>query len=233
MTERYRAGKRLWSESDDARLRREYPDTPTAVLARELKRSLAATYNRAKSLGLTKSAAYLESPAACRLRRGDHVGAGTRYGKGHVPANQGLRRPGWFAGRMKVSQFKKGSRPHTWVPIGTEVFDRDGYHKRKVSDDRTRPSRFNWKFVHALVWEQAHGPVPVNHAVAFKNGDKSDTRIENLELITRSALMKRNTVHNLPLPLKQTIHLLGQLTRRIREKSENDHGLEKQNHRPA
>ena len=227
MTDRYRAGKRLWSRADDARLRREYPDTATPTLAHALRRSLAATYNRARLLGLVKSATYLASPAACRLRRGDHVGAATRFRLGQAPPNKGLRRPGWAAGRMRDTQFKKGVRPHTWKPVGTEVLDDDGYRKRKVSDDRTRPSRFNWKYVHVLVWEAAHGPVPAGHAIAFTNGDKTDIRLDNLSLISRRALMARNTVHNLPAPLAQTIQLLGALKRQIRRRA---HG-EEQDHR--
>jgi hypothetical protein len=30
----YRASKRLWTAAEEARLRREYPDTPTQTLAR-------------------------------------------------------------------------------------------------------------------------------------------------------------------------------------------------------
>jgi hypothetical protein len=49
-------------------------------------------------MGLRKSAEYLAGPEACRLQRGDSVGARTRFSAGHVPANKGLRRPGYFPG---------------------------------------------------------------------------------------------------------------------------------------
>ena len=218
-SDRYRAGKRLWSTADDARLRRIYPNEPTAAVAQTLRRTVFSVYGRADLLGLRKSEAYLASPAACRLRREDFVGAATRFKPGHTPANKGSRRPGWFAGRMKTTQFKKGQAQHTWVTIGTETRDPDGYLKRKVADDRTKASRFNWRFVHVLVWTEAHGPVPHGFAVAFKNGDKTDIREENLELISRRELMARNTVHNLPKPLAQTIHLLGALKRQIRRRT--------------
>lgn len=220
--DRFRAGKRLWSRADDAALRRRYPGEPTARLARVLRRTTCAISARAGLLGLHKSATYLASPAACRLRRGDHVGAAFRFAKGHVPANKGMRRPGWFAGRMRETQFQRGARPQTWVPVGTEVVDSDGYRKRKVSDDRTQPSRFNWRFVHVLTWEAAHGPVPPGHAVVFKNGNRADIRLENLDLITRRALMARNTVHNLPAPLAQTVQLLGALNQQIRRRTRNE-----------
>src|SRR5260370_13245419 len=92
--DRFRAGKRLWSPEDDALLCKCYPHEATTALAATLRRSISATYLRAMKLGLAKTDEYLASPAACRLRRGDDVGAPFRFAKGHVPANKGLRRPG-------------------------------------------------------------------------------------------------------------------------------------------
>ncbi len=225
---RYRAGKRLWNPDDDEQLAVRYPNEPTSALARELGRSLTAVYTRARLLGLTKSAAYLASPAACRLRRGDHVGAATRFPKGHVPANKGLRRPGWGPGRMKETQFKKGERRgiavRNWRPIGTILTDPEGYRRIKVREARPGEAYgFGntrvWPLMQRHVWEQAHGPVPAGHVVAFKNKDRSDVRLENLELITRQELMARNTVQNLPKPIARAIQLLGALKRQIRRKT--------------
>ena len=235
--DRFRAGKRLWSAADTAKLIARYPHEPTSTIARDLQRSLSATYGRAAQLGLNKSAEYLAGPDACRLRRGDNVGAAHRFSKGHVPANKGLRRPGWAPGRMKETQFKKGQRSgiaaRNWRPVGTIRLDPDGYLRIKVREARTGEacgfgnSRI-WPQLHRQLWEQAHGPIPPGHAVAFKNGDKADVRIENLELLTRSQLMARNTVHNLPKPLAATIQLLGALNRKIRRRTR-----EEQDRRPA
>lgn len=232
--DRYRAGKRLWSKADEATMRRIYPHTRTALIARQLRRSYTAICARAELLGLRKSAAYLASPAACRLRRGDHVGAATRYPKGHVPANKGLRRPGWSPGRMKETQFKRGERRGValklWKPIGTERISKDGYRERKINDDLPRQAR--WRAAHLIVWEAVHGPLPKGHAVSFVNGDKDDIRLDNLELITRRELMRRNTVHHLPPELASTILALGALTRQIRHR-EKPHAGQEQARRPA
>jgi hypothetical protein len=118
---------------------------------------------------------------------------------------------------MAATQFTKGARPHTWVPVGTEVVDPDGYRKRKVADDRNVDSRFNWRYVHVLVWERAHGKVPRGHAIAFRNGNKADLRLDNLELVSRREVMLRNSVHHLPKALADVIQLRGALVRRIRE----------------
>jgi hypothetical protein len=212
--DRYRAGKRLWSESDDARLRREYPDMPTATLAIALGRTVSATYGRAKLLGLEKSNAFYRTPMSGRLRPGDLRGLSSQFLSGHVPDNKGLRRPGWNRGRMVETQFKKGERRGVAVtlykPIGSERISKDGYLERKTHDalpegisreEANRLRQRRWRAVHILVWEAEHGPLPKGHAVAFTNGDKRDIRLENLELISRRELMARNTVQNLPKPI--------------------------------
>lgn len=89
----------------------------------------------------------------------------------------------------------------------------DGYLFRKVgsSADGDR----DWRPVHVLLWEAHHGPVPPNHIVMFKDGDKTRIEIDNLELVSRVDQMLRYTVMNLPAQLREVIWLKGALTRRI------------------
>jgi HNH endonuclease len=230
MPDRFRAGKRLWSPADDATLRRIYPHTRTSTIARQLRRSLVSIYQRADKLGLYKSAAYLLSSDACRLRRGDHVGAAFRFQPGHVPANKGLRRPGWGPGRMKATQFKaghiNGMAARRFQPIGSTRM-LDGYLYRKVSAV-PGPWTVNWTLEHRRIWEQAHGPIPPGHALVFKDRDPTHVRLDNLQLLTRRALLARNSVHTLPKPLADVVQLLGALNRQIRRRtshaSEQDRG---------
>jgi HNH endonuclease len=231
--DRFRAGKRLWSASDDALLAARYPHERTATIARDLRRTLTAVFGRANVLGLKKSAVYLASADACRLRRGDNVGAPYRFKKGHVPANKGLRRPGYGPGRMKETQFKPGQRGSRWMPVGSTRLV-DGYLYTKVRDLRSTkqgagfvPWTRNWKATHVLLWEKHHRRrLPRHHALAFKNGNRLDIRLDNLELISRRQLMARNTVHNLPKPLAETIQLLGALNRQIRRRRTRAHAEE-------
>lgn len=220
---KYRAGKRLWSAQEDERMRREFPDVPTRALARALGRTLTAVSARAGLLGLSKSAAYLASPHACRLRRGDNVGAAYRFPPGHVPANKGLRRPGWHSGRMRETQFQPGMRSGKaaahHMPVGSTRLI-DGYLYRKVSDVPGVVWSVNWKPEHVLLWTAAHGQIPSGYALAFKNHDRTDVRLDNVECLSRRDLMRRNSVHNLPKPLAETIQLLGALTRQIRRRDD-------------
>jgi len=213
---RHRHKRRCWSAAEVELLVREYADTKTSTLALRWDRSTSHVYAKAKELGLKKSARYLASPDACRLRRGDNVGAAYRFPPGHVPANKGLRRPGWHAGNMRATQFKKGRKPQTWKPVGTEVLDDDGYLKRKVSDDRSRPSRFNWRYVHVLLWEAAHGPVPPGYALKFIDNDHGNVALNNLCLVSRADLARLNVMWNrYPRALCEVIQLRGALNRKI------------------
>lgn len=96
-------------------------------------------------------------------------------------------------GRSAETRFKPGHRPRNWLPIGSERFSKEGYLKRKVRDDAPPGlSRKNWRYVHTMLWEEHHGPVPATHALLFRNGDKTDIRLENLTLVARAELLYLN-----------------------------------------
>lgn len=202
-----------WTQRDLDLLRQRYPHEPTAALAADLGRSTRALYSMAKLYGLKKSAAYLASESARRLRRGDNVGAASRFPKGHVPANKGLRRPGWTAGRMAETQFKKGSKPRNWQPVGAERLSKEGYLQRKLTDTGYPPR--DWVPVHHIIWREAGRDIPQGFRLIFANGDKTDIRLDNLQLISLAENMRRNSYHNLPKPLAQLVQLRGALNRKI------------------
>lgn len=208
--------RRYWTEAELELLRASYADTPTAELAELFGRLVGSVYQKAITIGLRKSQAHLASTASGRLQQGGGVGKATRFQKGHASWNRG--RKGYQPGGASVAtQFQKGARPHTWRPIGTERINADGYRDRKITDTGYPPR--DWRGVHLLLWEEHHGPVPPGHAVVFRNGNKADVRIENLELLTRRELMARNTVHNLPAAIVQVVQLRGALVRQINRKT--------------
>ncbi len=215
---------RAWTESDLTRLRALYPCVSAGKLAATLGRPVASVYNAAHNLGLRKSQAYYESPESGRLRKGEtRPGCvGSQFPKGHVPANKGLRRPGWFAGRMRETQFKKGERSgiaaRNWKPVGTVLVDSDGYLRIKVREavhgvERTGFGNTGvWPFLHRRVWEQQHGPVPSGRVVVFKDRNRGNCEIENLECISRAELAHRNRMWNrYPREVAEAIQLNGAL----------------------
>lgn len=211
-----------WTDGELATLRARYSHEKTSVIAAALGRAVYSVYNKAHSLGLKKSAEFLASPASGRTD--GSRGASGRFKPGQTPANKGLRRPGWAPGRMAETQFRKGERRGVAVrlyqPIGTERTSKDGYLERKINDDM--PLQKRWRAVHILMWEAVHGPLPAGHAVVFKDKDKTHIVIDNLELVSRADLMRRNTRHNLPKELSDLIQLRGALNRVINHRAKNE-----------
>ncbi len=217
--------RHVWTAAEDRVLRRLYPDAYAKDIAHRLGLRLEQVHRRANFLGLKKSKAFLQKELAAQGRRLRKVGAAHRYPKGHVPANKGLRRPGWSVGRMRETQFKKGQFPVGKDPefyvLGALRVNTDGYIDMRIS---FRPGALGWRALHKIIWEDANGPIPMGHILRFRNGDKLDVCLENLELITLAENCRRNSIHRLPLDLKAAIQINGQLKRRIRERYEQATG---------
>ncbi len=220
-----------WPKATLAAMRRRYPHEPTAAIAKDLGMTVTACYQLARGLGLKKTEEYLNGPHACRLRRTDNPGMGTRFQPGHVPANKGLRRPGWAPGRMAETQFKKG-RPATaarnYVPIGSLRLSKDGYLERKITDDPSIYPAARWVAVHRLVWIKAHGPVPPKHVVVFKPGQRTaeldEITLDRVECISMVENMRRNSYHNrYPKEIGLAIQARGALMRKIHRAEKRHH----------
>lgn len=138
-----------------------------------------------------------------------------QFVKGFTPWNKGLKGFVNNHPNIKKNQFKKGNIPKSYKPIGSKRIAKDGYTYIKIAD--TRIKKNDWKLEHILLWEKHNGKVPANHVVFFKDGNKENLKIENLELLSRSELMSRNTIHRYPPELKEVIRLNNKLRRAINE----------------
>lgn len=209
-----------WKPEQIEAVRTRYPNEKTENIAKDIGADLGRVFRLAKRLGLSKTPEYLASPDACRLRRDSSCGAPYRYPKGHAPANKGKKSPGYAAGRMAETQFKKGNKPHTWRPIGTDRITKDGYLQVKLRD--TGSTRHDYVPIHHLVWELHRGAIPPKHHIAFKDRDKTNITIENLELVSFRDMMKRNTLHNYPKEIAQLVQLRGVVQRKINRRQKDE-----------
>jgi hypothetical protein len=216
-----------WTKVQLKALRQRYANERSTDIARDLGVRLPILYACANRMGLHKSKAFQASDSSGRILKGGKLSVTTQFKPGQAPANKGLRRPGWHRGRMRQTQFKKGRKPQensNYVPIGTErVCTKDKYLIRKVSDDRRKVPARRWEAVHRLVWIKAHGPIPKGKVVMFCPGTFTNVReeitLDRLELASRADLARRNCMWTVyPKDLASTIHLLGQVKRRIRAK---------------
>ena len=118
-----------------------------------------------------------------RCKYGFKTDARYYWQKGHKPWNKGMK--GIDIGG-KATRFKKGNRPQTWMPVGSEAI-KDGYTKIKVAE----PNK--WRLKHRIVWEKHHGrPVPPGHAVIFGDGNRCNFDLDNLILVSRAQLAMLN-----------------------------------------
>lgn len=119
-------------------------------------------------------------------KKNHHLSSGLtgQLEKGHRPHNKGKK--GVCYKGCEKGWFEKGNVPKNYRPIGSERINVDGYAEIKVED----PNK--WKLKHNIVWEQANGRIPKDHAVIFLDGDKCNVKLENLKLISRAELLIMN-----------------------------------------
>lgn len=209
-----------WTKAEDRLLRAKYPHMQTAKLLPLLPgRTITTIYQHAMKLGLHKTAAYLASADACRLRRGGNVGSAHRFHSGQTPWNKGTH---WTAGgRSALTRFKKGQRSARWpiedYSIGALRINTDGQLDIKVKEGLRA-----WYSMARWVWMTERGPIPKNGVIRTLNGDQHDTRIENLRLTTRGELMRENTYHRYPKEIGRLIQLRGALQRQINKRENRD-----------
>jgi len=131
---------------------------------------------------------YLQARA---FAKNNHIrcGVDARFPKGHIPATKGRKMTEWASPeaieRSKAGRFKKGNRPHTAVPVGTER-NLVGYVEVKVAEPNV------WKMKHRVIWEQHYGPIPEGHYIIFKDGNRMNMDISNLAMIDRPTNIRLN-----------------------------------------
>lgn len=116
------------------------------------------------------------------LRIGAKTGRTGRLEKGQAAWNKGIKNSTGHS----ASRWKKGNVPHTARPVGYERINRDGHIEVKVEGQRQMVFKHRW------VWEQHHGEIPEGMVVSFRNGIRTDCRIDNLILLTRAELARLN-----------------------------------------
>jgi hypothetical protein len=198
-----------WTIEEEDKLKKLYPNTKTEDLCRIFGRNVLSIYNKAYALRIKKSAEYLESNVYTIAAES---GRKSRFKKGHKPWNFGHK--GLQIGGTST-QFKLGHIPHNTKENGATRLSKDGYLE-------IRTSVGCYEFVHRLVWIKHHGEIPPGYAVVFKDGNPMNLKISNLECISRSELMKRNSFLRYPEDVRKLIRVKAVLTRVINQKKESD-----------
>ena len=101
------------------------------------------------------------------------------------------------------------------MPIGSTRLV-DGYVYRKVADVANVPYTVNWMPLHILEWERVNGPLPAGHCLWFKDGDRLNVDVANLELHHPRREHGAQQRPQLAEAARRAVQLLGALNRQIR-----------------
>ena len=104
-----------------------------------------------------------------------------RFAKGIIPFNKGTK---GLKGANKTS-FKKGNLPHNTKKDGAISVRSDGYKYIRIAKGK-------WVLLHRHIWKQAKGTIPEKHLIVFKNKDRMNCNINNLECISMAENRNRN-----------------------------------------
>lgn len=207
--------KVFWTENQLALLREHYPNMPMPELTKLLNKSVSAIYGKVYALGIKRSQEFLDSPAACKLRRGDEIGKSYRFKKGQVPPNKGMK--GVYYEGSAATFFAKGHEPANYKPIGAIRTSCDGYYEIKIAD-----GMHQWRFLHRVIWERCNGAIPKSYIVSFIDRNPQNINIKNMSLFTKAQNMQRNTLHRYPKEIATLIQLQGAINRQINKRAENE-----------
>lgn len=196
-----RIGTTSFTQAEDDFIRKHYLILPVKTIGDKIGRSGVGVSGRLKAMNLVIPREIIEQ------RKLD-----SRIKPGSTPANKGKKMSPEVYEKAKETFFKKGHVPANVKYDGHERIDtKDGYVHIRVSKGK-------YVLKHRLVWENAHGKIPEGMVIAFKNGDKTDIILDNLECISMGENMLRNTIHNYPEDLKEVIYLKTSLKRQIKKK---------------
>jgi hypothetical protein len=206
--------RRYWTDYERKLLSELYADNSTDFVAKKLHRSITSIYTQANIMKLHKSEEYMKIALEREAEKLKVLGLKNRFNKGHIPANLGQKMSNELREKCKVTFFKAGHEPHNIKYDGYERLDpKDGYIQVRINKG---------KFVlkHRYVWEQHNGPIPKGNIIIFKDRNKYNLSIDNLQMITTKENMERNRVTKYPLELQQLIKLNNKLKTKLHEKQD-------------
>jgi len=104
--------------------------------------------------------------------------------------------------------------------LGARSLDPNGLWRQKVRIGG--PKLEQWKRVHHIVWEETNGPIPDGYAVAFKDGNRDNCELTNLELITTQEKNFRTAYSIAPREIADLALAVFKLKAAIRERESEE-----------
>ncbi|MEA4975970.1 MAG: HNH endonuclease signature motif containing protein [Paludibacter sp.] len=198
-------------------IKRRYPDELAQVLADEFNVPVFRIYSVAKRYGIKKSDEFLNSTSSGRIQKGECLSPETQFQKGCPGATKGLRIEAIIKDEEKLRNWrekclwKKGNKPYNTGKDGEIRWRKNvGYYFIRIAEN-------NWEFLHRYIWQQKNGEIPQGFNVIFKDGNRRNCRLSNLECISDAELGERNRHTKYPLDLREAIEEKNKLNRLLKE----------------
>lgn len=205
--------KNLTSKQVQEILKR-YPNERAVDISADYNVSVTHIYKTAHRYGVCKSEEFRSSPASGRIQKGQRLSPNTEFKKGvsnpgrnpELIIKNKIKRLKW-----KESLFKKGHKPYNTAKDGEIRFRPGvGYYFIRIAEN-------NWEFYHRHLWKKHHGSIPEGHNILFKDGNKKNCVIENLECISNSELGEKNRHTKYPYELQKAIEDRNRLSKLLKD----------------
>lgn len=145
------------------------------------------------------------------------------------------KKKGWFTGRTGCFRngckpwntgtkgickansgcFQKGHLPKKWKPVGSERVDvKNGYVLVKVAKPNV------WRHKSVVVWEAAHGKMKKGHVIRYKDDNRLNCSLENLDIIRRPVhlYLNQHGYSGMPEELKPSLKLIAEVEVKVFER---------------
>lgn len=206
--------KRHYTTEDDIEyIREHYATMSTREISEARGMPKTTIADIAQRLGLRKTREWIAERARLRSSDPNHGGRATRFQVGGASPNKGRKIEEWMSPEGQANsaktRFKKGNRPVNYRPVGSERINVEGYVEVKVAEGKP------WRHKQRVVWEEAHGKLPSDVVVSFKDGNKQNCELDNLYLATKADKLREVSVNNYPDDVREVIHMRAVLKRHI------------------
>lgn len=199
-------GRTTFTEKEDNFIKDNYLKIPVKTMAKQLNRSGCGISGRLKALGLIIPKKLAEK------RKKDGM-----FRKGQEPPNKGKKQSEYMSAeaieKIKATRFKKGHIPHNAVPVYEERLYKDTNGREYIMIKL--PNRRKLQYKHIWLYEKSNGKTPEGYNVVFKDGDTKNCVLSNLECISNTENMYRNSKHNYPKEIIPSLVLNKQIEHKL------------------
>lgn len=183
-----------WTQEQVDVLIKEYPTTKNKILVEKINKSEASISQKARKLGVKKSADYVNP---------------SLFKKGHKTYNKGVKMPIETYNKLRCTMFQKGHKINKSSDVGTERITKDFVVIKTESGE--------WKQKQVHIYEQNFGKIKKGEVVKFLDGNNRNFELSNLKCVSRieNMLLNSKTVTN--KKIVPTLTLICKIKNKIKE----------------